>query len=257
MPVAVSSFLIPRNDADYFLLEDVHLRGGYRAVAFAADMMAISADKLKIGALCYVQADRQFFIYESSGSGSAWLPWTPTSQGSSVSSVHDEVELPAGWHMAVNGLGVKGFTAPAKEPRATLWLTSDIQVAAGEFKRLPFGDCEEDGQVFWDSRNPTRIQIVESGRYLVDSAICFFALSENAFFRQRMHLNGEEIPHDLTGRVSSYMTPSVTTGADLSSTSGVMTLRAGDYLELLAYSSVASIARNVKRSTYASIRCVA
>lgn len=54
MPIPVASFFTPRPGADYFLLEDIYLRGGYRAVETIEERDAMSDTGLKNGTLAYV-----------------------------------------------------------------------------------------------------------------------------------------------------------------------------------------------------------
>lgn len=263
MPIALASNLVPKGGEQFFLLDDTLLRGGYRVVAFQADMLAVPKDSLKLGSLCYVQADRKFFLWEYEAGVTAWREWKPWSSSTpdpgptpTTDSVYDAYDVRPGWVMGVDPLGVKSWIPNPVMPSATLWMTNDVDVPPSNNPALsiPFGDCEEHGQTFWSPDQPTRIQIVETGRYQVDSALCYLWTSQPAFVRQRMHLNGETIPHDLTGRVSQYIQSSSEVGPDMSSTSGIMSLKAGDYLELKPTSTVQAIVRCVKRCSYVAIR---
>lgn len=55
MPIELISYIVPKNNGDFPILEDIHLMGGYRIVANATERDGISADHRKNGMLVYVQ----------------------------------------------------------------------------------------------------------------------------------------------------------------------------------------------------------
>ena len=81
MPVEVASFLIPRVGADYFLLEDIHLRGGMRCVETMQDLYDTLPDKIKLGSLAYVQDEDKNYQYRRAFNGEGydedWFPFPP------------------------------------------------------------------------------------------------------------------------------------------------------------------------------------
>ena len=54
MPIELTSNLTPRNGGNFFLMEDIYVKGGWRTVETVSDMMAIPVDGLKTGCVIYV-----------------------------------------------------------------------------------------------------------------------------------------------------------------------------------------------------------
>lgn len=65
MPIQLASYLIPRNNGAFYLLEDTYLKGGFRVTADVTSRDAIPAPCLKNGMLCYTVAENKFWKYNS------------------------------------------------------------------------------------------------------------------------------------------------------------------------------------------------
>lgn len=61
MPIAIASFLLPRPGGNYFLLEDVYLRGGFRVVATHEARDAIPPLSRKAQMLVVTQDDKKIW----------------------------------------------------------------------------------------------------------------------------------------------------------------------------------------------------
>lgn len=61
MPIQVASFLIPRNNATWYILEDKYLRGGLRICADVAERTAIHTASLKKGMLVLLLTDNKLY----------------------------------------------------------------------------------------------------------------------------------------------------------------------------------------------------
>lgn len=63
MPIAIASFLLPRPGSNYFLVEDIYVRGGFRTVADLAERDATPVNNLKKGCLVYVQSEEVLYRF--------------------------------------------------------------------------------------------------------------------------------------------------------------------------------------------------
>lgn len=61
MAIQVASFLVPRNSATWYLLEDKYLKGGLRICADVAERTAIHASSLKKGMLVLLVTDNKLY----------------------------------------------------------------------------------------------------------------------------------------------------------------------------------------------------
>lgn len=68
MPLSLTTFLTPSNGGDFFLVEDKHLRGGFRTVNNPEELNTIGASCLKTGMLAYSTIEGKFWTYD----GSSW-----------------------------------------------------------------------------------------------------------------------------------------------------------------------------------------
>lgn len=80
MPIPVASNFTPRNGQQYFLLEDIYLRGGYRAVTATADLATIPETSLKVGSAVYVVETDTMLVYKGAGTGGTRV-WADAMQG--------------------------------------------------------------------------------------------------------------------------------------------------------------------------------
>lgn len=80
MPLYASAFFIPTSPGIPYILEDLHLRGGWRSVATIADRNAIKSASRKQGCVCYVREDATlYWIPGSAVAGDdAWKPFDVT-----------------------------------------------------------------------------------------------------------------------------------------------------------------------------------
>lgn len=61
MPVQVASFIIPKNGAQWYLVEDRFVKGGFQTVPTSNDRDAIPSDNRKEGMLVWVQSDHSLW----------------------------------------------------------------------------------------------------------------------------------------------------------------------------------------------------
>lgn len=61
MPIPVASNLVPREGSNYFILEDVLQRGGYRTVADMSELLNTDLLSLKEGMLAFVSEDQTLY----------------------------------------------------------------------------------------------------------------------------------------------------------------------------------------------------
>lgn len=61
MPIQVASFLIPRNNQTWYILEDKYLKGGLRICADVVERNAIHASSLKKGMLVLLLTDNKLY----------------------------------------------------------------------------------------------------------------------------------------------------------------------------------------------------
>lgn len=61
MPVQLTSFLIPKNNAPFYLMDDIYVRGSIKACVDLAARDALPVSGMKEGSLCYVAANKTFY----------------------------------------------------------------------------------------------------------------------------------------------------------------------------------------------------
>lgn len=64
MAIRLSTFLLPKNDNNFFLLEDKHIKGGYTIVNTLVDRDNIPEINLKVGSLVYVISQNSTYRYD-------------------------------------------------------------------------------------------------------------------------------------------------------------------------------------------------
>ena len=77
MPIQVASFLLPRNGATWYVLEDKYLKGGLRVCADVAERTAIHAASLKKGMLVVMLDDNKIYQLTNVASKS-WVEFKTT-----------------------------------------------------------------------------------------------------------------------------------------------------------------------------------
>lgn len=79
MPLYASAFFLPSSPSLPFIIEDIYIRGGYRAVATIAERDAIKPATRKKGMIVYVAEDnRMYQITGALGGAGAWKPFDVT-----------------------------------------------------------------------------------------------------------------------------------------------------------------------------------
>jgi hypothetical protein len=79
MPIFLSSFLLPLSGRDYFLLEDIYLRGGFQVHLDTAKRDAIPAGNRKAGMLVHTQSDKK--IWQLDEDMETWTEFKTASDG--------------------------------------------------------------------------------------------------------------------------------------------------------------------------------
>lgn len=77
MPIQVASFLIPRNGATWYILEDKYLKGGLRICADEAERTAIHPASLKQGMLVLLITDNKLYQL-SDVANKTWVEYKPS-----------------------------------------------------------------------------------------------------------------------------------------------------------------------------------
>jgi hypothetical protein len=65
MPIPLIAEIVPKNGAQFALLDDKNLRGSYRVCATFTERNSIPADNLKYGMVVFVQEDSKKYTLES------------------------------------------------------------------------------------------------------------------------------------------------------------------------------------------------
>ena len=123
MPVQLASFLIPRNSAKWFLLEDVYFKGGYRALPTVADRDAIHSSCLKVGMLVRTNDTGQTWRY--AGSVEGWV-LQPLGAGA-VTAVHEQTEPAESW-VFNHGKNSRFFTYAAFDASGRIMVPDDVKI---------------------------------------------------------------------------------------------------------------------------------
>lgn len=64
MPISLASYVIPKNGGQFFLMEDVNLKGGFRTLADVTARDAIYSVSIKDGMLVYTVAEAKYWRYD-------------------------------------------------------------------------------------------------------------------------------------------------------------------------------------------------
>lgn len=123
MPIPVASFFTPRPGADYFLLEDIYLRGGYRAVETIEERDAMSDTGLKNGTLAYVSQLGLTYRWHPEagwqeadfGGGGKAPNWTGTWQSGASYEAGDLVEYEGSSYVWPEGADYNPGTVPGSD----------------------------------------------------------------------------------------------------------------------------------------------
>ena len=76
MPIQLASYIIPKNDNTWFLVEDIYMKGGFQVQASHAGRDALPVENRKAGMHVYVLADQAAWVL-----GSDLLTWTLSQVG--------------------------------------------------------------------------------------------------------------------------------------------------------------------------------
>lgn len=71
MPIQLSSYIVPKNGGQFFLLEDKYLKGGFRSCADVLERDALFSTTVKDGMLAYTVAEDTYWKW--SAASSAWV----------------------------------------------------------------------------------------------------------------------------------------------------------------------------------------
>lgn len=63
MPIQIASYLLPKNNGTFFLLDDEFIRGGFKVVADTTARNAMESVRLKEGALVFVVSENKYYKY--------------------------------------------------------------------------------------------------------------------------------------------------------------------------------------------------
>lgn len=132
------------------------------------------------------------------------------------------------------GIGMVASATRTLSPRA--YRTTDQSITANTETYVQFQAVENDDWNCWDaSPNPTRLTAPLTGRYTAIATVKFGDFgNDNDWFSNSIIVNGtQEVAYGNTKKLRSH-------GQHTNITSPPMTLNKGDYIELLAESSINS-----------------
>lgn len=134
MPIALTTFLLPKNGNTFFLLEDVYLKGGFRVVADIAARDALNPINCKAGMLLRTADDGKFYTFTGDETNK-WKPFSAEGNYLIVDAVEDRdllVDVPTGTLVYVKADDkVWKRTASETEP----WL--EFKTGSGSKERVP------------------------------------------------------------------------------------------------------------------------
>jgi hypothetical protein len=84
MPIRILDTLKPQNDADFPVVEDTDMSGGFRVVADTAERDAIPAARKKVGMVVRIGNTNNHYSWD----GAAWVAWEPAGSGGGTGDGH-------------------------------------------------------------------------------------------------------------------------------------------------------------------------
>jgi hypothetical protein len=101
MPIQVASFLIPRNNNTWYILEDKYLKGGLRVCTDVAERTAIHAASLKLGMLVLLLSDNKIYQLKNV-STKLWEPYVSSTPQVNPFHTHKQVAPSDVWTIQHN-----------------------------------------------------------------------------------------------------------------------------------------------------------
>lgn len=94
MPTYLSSYLVPRNGQQWFVVEDIYLRGGFKVVADTVARDALHSSTKKVGSFVFTSSDGKLWQYQVDGS---WVEFSLNPKSKNPVYTHKQTEASAVW----------------------------------------------------------------------------------------------------------------------------------------------------------------